>query len=297
MDILRRGRLLADGYSPAELRRGLRTGGLVLLRRGSYVERSGLPATPEERHALQVRAAWSALTTGAVASHASAAALFGLPLWGVRLDRVHVTRPRTHGGRVDPRLHVHSAGLSEHDVVVLDGIVVTSPGRTVTDLARSLPFEEAVSVLDAALHKELVTPDQLVTALERAVRRPGVAAARRARVFADGRSESPGESRSRVRMWRSGLPAPELQMPIPTRLGVCHTDFGWPQFRAVGEFDGLVKYGALLRPGQDPREVVVAEKRREDAIRDEGWRVTRWIWSELEPFDSVARRIARSFQR
>jgi hypothetical protein len=42
---------------------------------------------------------------------------------------------------------------------------------------------------------------------------------------------------------------------------------------------------------------VVAEKRREDAIRDEDWHVTRWVWSELEPFDAVARRIERSFRR
>ena len=76
-----------------------------------------------------------------------------------------------------------------------------------------------------------------------------------------------------------------------------HADFGWPQFRTVGEFDGLVKYGALLRPGQDPADAVVAEKRREDAIREEGWRVTRWIWNELEQFDEVARRIERSFRR
>ena len=35
--------------------------------------------------------------------------------------------------------------------------------------------------------------------------------------------------------------------------------------------------------GQEPRDAVVAEKRREDAIRDEDWHVTRWVWSELDP--------------
>jgi hypothetical protein len=297
MQILRRERLLADGYTPAELRRGVRAGELVVLRPGSYVDPSTLPDTPEERHALQVRAAWPTLTSDAVISHASAAALFGLPLWRVRLDRVHVTRSRTHGGRVDPRLHVHSARLVEGDVVLLDGIAVTGAGRTVTDLARRLPFEEAAAVADAALHRGLLTSAGFAAAVAQAERRPGVAAARRVAAFADGRSESPGESRSRVGMFRLGLPGPELQMPIVTRLGVCHADFGWPRFRAVGEFDGLVKYGALLRPGQDPSDAVVAEKRREDAIRDEGWRVVRWTWSELDRFEDVARRIERSFQR
>jgi hypothetical protein len=213
------------------------------------------------------------------------------------LDRVHVTRCRPHGGRIDPRLHIHSASLAEGDVVVLDGITATSVARTVADLARSLPFEEAVSVADAALHRQLLTSDELAAAVARSTRRPGVAAARRVVAFADARSESPGESRSRVRIWRLGLPPPELQMPIRTRLGIYYADFGWPQYRAVGEFDGLVKYGALRRPGQDPADAVVAEKRREDAIRDEDWRVTRWTWSELEPFAAVARRIERSFGR
>jgi hypothetical protein len=297
MDILRRGRLLADGYSPAELRRDVRTGALVALRRGVYVDPAAMLQPPEVRHALAVRAAWPALVSDAVISHASAAALFGLPLWGVPLDRVHVTRVRTHGGRVDPRLHVHSARLAADEIVVLDGIALTSPPRTVVDLARSLPFEEAVSIADAALHQRLVLPEELADALERAARRPGSAAARRVVAFADARSESPGESRSRVRMRRWGLPAPVLQMPIPTRLGISYGDFGWPQYRTVGEFDGLVKYGRGLRPGQDAGQAVFEEKRREDAIRDEDWRVTRWTWPDLEPFEGVARRIERSFRR
>ena len=89
------------------------------------------------------------------------------------------------------------------------------------------------------------------------------------------------------------------------RVELLHGDAGdaeliWlfvPQYRAVGEFDGLVKYGRLLRPGQDAGQAVFEEKRREDAIRDEDWRVTRWTWPDLEPFEGVARRIERSFRR
>ena len=73
MDILRRRRLLADGYSPAELRRDVRTGALVALRRGAYVDPATMPHPPEVRHALAVRAAWPALVSGAVIGHASAA--------------------------------------------------------------------------------------------------------------------------------------------------------------------------------------------------------------------------------
>jgi hypothetical protein len=42
---------------------------------------------------------------------------------------------------------------------------------------------------------------------------------------------------------------------------------------------------------------VFAEKRREDALRDHGLEVVRWVWDELDPFDLVAARIRRAFER
>jgi hypothetical protein len=297
MLIRRREQLLADGYSSDEVQRSVREGHLVVVRKGCYVARSTLPDTSDERYAMLVRATAPVVAADAVISHISAAALLGLPLWGVGLERVHVTRDRRYGGRINPRLHVHSAHLHAAEVAVVDGLAVTSVARTFADLARSLPFEQAVVLADAALHRGLVTREQLGAAVESGARRSGTPAARRVLAFADGLSESPGESRSRVRMRLCGVPQPQLQMPIATRLGVVRADFGWPLHRTVGEFDGLIKYGMLLRPGQNPADVVVQEKIREDAIRDEGWRVVRWIWDELAAFEGVARRIERSFRR
>ena len=60
------------------------------------------------------------------------------------------------------------------------------------------------------------------------------------------------------------------------------TDWGWPEHGLLGEFDGRVKYGRLLRPGQDAGDVVFAEKRREDLLREaSGHRMVRLIWSDL----------------
>jgi hypothetical protein len=58
-----------------------------------------------------------------------------------------------------------------------------------------------------------------------------------------------------------------------------------------------VKYGRLLRPGQDPGDVVFAEKVREDAIRADDHGMVRWIWREIAPFDEVERRIRATFAR
>ena len=59
-----------------------------------------------------------------------------------------------------------------------------------------------------------------------------------------------------------------------------------------------MKYGrALLRPDQDPGDAVFDEKVREDRLRDAGWEVARWVWSELEDFRPVADRVRRAFAR
>ena len=65
----------------------------------------------------------------------------------------------------------------------------------------------------------------------------------------------------------------------------------------MGEFDGKVKYGRGLRPGQTRGDVAWAEKRREDALRDFGLLAVRWTWDELCPFDAVAERLRRAFTR
>lgn len=134
---------------------------------------------------------------------------------------------------------------------------VTALARTVIDLARSLPFAEAVAIADAALHRHLVTREELLAALARAVRRPGTSAAARVVAFADPGGMSVGESRSRVALRDAGIPAPVLQWTVVTRggVGLGDVDFGWPQWRTVGEFDGKIKYGRLVRPGQSPGDV------------------------------------------
>jgi hypothetical protein len=117
--------------------------------------------------------------------------------------------------------------------------------------------------------------------------RVGTPAARRVVALADARSESPGESRSRFRMYLASLPDPATQWEVP---GLpFRADFAWPEHGVVGEFDGRIKYGRPLRPGQDLGEVLWEEKRREDLIRSTGLTVVRWVWSDLADGSMVAR--------
>lgn len=268
------------------------------MRRGAYLGRGDERLNvPEAHHAVLVRATLPSLAPGSVVSHVSAAVLHGLSVWAIPLDHVHITRPEPSGGRIGSVVHRHVTPLDPTEITSIDGILVTCLARTVADLARTVPFEQAVVVADSALdtHSDL-TPGALATALRRATGWPGVPAARRAIAFARRGAKSPGESRSRIAIARAGLPVPRLQFPVQLANGVAITDFGWADRRAVGEFDGEVKYGRLVPRGQAPADVVFAEKVREDAVRALEFGFTRWIWDELDDFAPVAARIARAFR-
>ena len=78
---------------------------------------------------------------------------------------------------------------------------------------------------------------------------------------------------------------------------IARTDFVWEDDGLVGEFDGRLKYGRLLRPGQKPEDAVVEEKRREDAIREAGWGIVRWMWTDLQRPGLLADRVRRARER
>ncbi|QYN32284.1 hypothetical protein K1T35_27175 [Pseudonocardia sp. DSM 110487] len=301
MELTSRAQWISAGFSDDELRALVRAGRLTPVRRGSYVQ-GGLPEDVLARHVLQIRAASNELAGDAVISHLSAAVLHGLRIWGVRLDRVHVTRRRPTGGRCGALVHVHSAGLDPAEIVLIGGLPVTSLARTVADLGRMLVFEKAVVCCDSAMFHE--RPDRVEVAdvldvLDHEPRRPGSRAARRMLEFSTALSESVGESRSRVAIAAAGLPPPVLQWEVhaaATGAFIGRVDMGWPKQRTIGEFDGLVKYGRTLRPGQDIAEVLVAEKIREDVLRDEDLGVVRWIWEDLTDFAPTARRIRARFR-
>ena len=113
-------------------------------------------------------------------------------------------------------------------------------------------------------------------------------------------SESIGESRGYWLCRVFHLPAPKPQFKVVRRRGVLKgtCDWGWPEHGLLGEFDGRIKYGRLLKPGQEPGEVVFAEKRREDLLRElTGYGMVRLIWSDYERPRATAARIERQLRR
>ncbi len=287
--------LLREGYESSAIAGRVRRGELFRLRRGAY-------ATDEvagrESDLRLIEATISQADTDVVISHLSAAAVHGLPYYRVRPHRVHLTRPGgTSGGNIRGPVHVHVAPLSAADRTMIDGLPVTSLARTTVDVARTLGFRRGVAVADAALAAGM-SPDLLLQTVDTLAGFRGIAMARRVAWFADGRSESAGESESRAVLADAGVPEPDLQYEVfDAGELVARCDYVWREHRTLGEFDGLVKYGRLLKPGQTAADVVVAEKLREDRLRDLGWQVVRWIYADLAQPQPLSTRIRRAFRR
>jgi hypothetical protein len=290
--------LAAQGLNADDRARLSRIGELTRVRRGAYAYAPGDDLAAAQRHRRLVLATAPQLLDGSVVSHGSAAVLHGLPVWSTAIEKVHVTCDRSGHGKRRSVVHVHGAPLPAADLTVLDGIVVTSLARTVLDLGRTRPMAEAVAAGDVALRLGLA-PTALDLGLQTMERWPGVRASRRAVAFLDARSESVGESVSRVRLHRDGVPAPDLQHEIlgPRGEVIARVDFYWHEQRLAGEFDGKVKYGRLLKPGQSIEEVVFAEKVREDRIRDEDHGVVRWVWADLYQRGELRDRVLRALDR
>jgi len=218
-----------------------------------------------------------------VVSHRSAVVLHGLPVLRAADPVVHLTRAARSGGTVKGIRRVHARPRPSDDVVELDGIRVTAVDRSLVDHACSTTLRQAVIALDGGLQDRLVHPADLSERVAGLSGRSGAGIARLAFAFADGRSESAGESLLRVVLHELGLPQPELQLVVRDRRGsrLGRVDLGYPDCAVVIEFDGKTKYLKYLVPGQTTADAVIAEKARENRIAECGYVVLRVIWAEL----------------
>ena len=203
--VFSRSQALASGCTPDEIVRLLGDGRWQRIRRGQYaekVDRTALPSGEQTRwdHRQKVHAAMNSLRSGSVAvSHQSALVFHGLPLWGLDLSRVHVSRLDEQSGGVVAGVQHHLGKLTNADLAVVEGRFVTSVTCAVGESACTASFEVAVVSIDAALRDHDVSEEDRQSLLERSEFWPGSTTARAALRFGNRLSESVGESRLRVR--------------------------------------------------------------------------------------------------
>ena len=181
---------------------------------------------------------------GAALSHGSAAALWGISARsaGIEVSVLPSNRARPCG------IVVHRRRRLARDVTRREGIPVTTPVRTLLDVAVRLDRGELEAAVNQADKLDLIDPEELRSALDGFGRQPGVAPLRETldrRTFT--LTDSELERRFLAVARRAGLPRPATQQWV----NGFRVDFHWPELGLVVETDGL-RYHRT--PGQQARD-------------------------------------------
>lgn len=218
-----RRQLLALGLSAQAIKYRIKTGRLIPVYAGVYAV-GHVPTLPQDR----AYGALLACGPGAVLSHGSAASVWGVfRRWDMPFE---VTAPSP---RSRPGIRTHRAKLTRADIRIQAGLRVTSPARTLLDIApriREKTLTRAVNDLRRQRHLRL---DDLAELLGRCPRHPG---AGRLRPFVEeggGWTRSDLEDRFKAFCRRFGLPQPEINVKVAGK----EVDAYFPDERLIVELD------------------------------------------------------------
>ena len=273
------------GYHRQSLSQLVRTGRAKRVGPSAYVDRDRYEAaSPERRHEMATRAVVRTFEGRVYASHHSALTLMSLPVFGAPLDQIHVARAVDSLSRRRPGLSIHTAyGPGAGRLIGRTPSV--SPALAVIGAAMACGIETGVVAADAALAAGKTTADDLETWLGRLSRHRDVTKARQAVRLADARSESVGESRTRLLLNAIGFrPTPQVELLDQFGRLLGRVDFLLERERIIVEFDGLMKYADA-----NGREALAAEKSREDRLRALGYEFVRLTWADLSRPATVER--------
>lgn len=264
----------AAGLSVHEVQRLCRAGRWRSIARGGYlVDADGYDGIPRR---ARIRAAVASFGPGAAAVLGTAAELHGIQ--GLRRsDAIHlsVPGPAARPARAaHPEVVVHQMVIAPVQFERIGGIMATTPLRTVSDLVIREERYTAVSLLDSALNRGLVSAQdlQVVPSLLRG--RRGAIAARGYLAEANGLAQSPLETRTRLRCVDGKVPPDVLQLEVRDQDGylIGVGDMGWRAPRVIAEADGRV-------PDAHP-DALFADRHRQNRLLNAGWTVLRFTWAD-----------------
>jgi very-short-patch-repair endonuclease len=286
------------GITTAMIRWAVASGAITRITHGVYIAADSVPTDDSARH-LQLALALQLRNPRAIASHHTAALA-----WGLDLDDATVAAASAPAFIMPGGARLRSKARQELTIAVRDlpvhhrvshpsGLLVTTPARTAVDIASTSTLPEALITLDCAARLVLRTQvgdrrlrdaytNDKVLAASRAPLLEASAHAATLRTgrhlaeivpLADPRRESANEALSFGHILLAGLPLPALQVRIRTPEGDAFPDFLWAEAMVIGEADGAVKYTS--------REDLVREKRRQEVLEQMGFRIVRWMYSDL----------------
>jgi hypothetical protein len=220
--------------------------------------------------------------SGAVLSHRSATALWGI--WGSGTGEAHVTVPRKTRSQRPIRRHFGVLPLDE--VTIQDGIPVTSAARAVLDLAADKGEAAAESALREMEYLGIYGPLSIPALLDRYPRHRGAAIVARCleRLQDDpgGRVRSPLEELFLPFLDAHHVPRPRLNAWLSVGEERFQVDCFWPGAWLVVELDGFKAHGT--------KRAFRKDRRRSRRLEAHGFTVIRITEDQLldEPADVVA---------
>jgi very-short-patch-repair endonuclease/predicted transcriptional regulator of viral defense system len=275
--VVTRAQLLRAGISQQIVKRRLKSNFLRPMHRGVYIV--GQRSTPQAR----ALAATYACGDSAAVSHEIAAHVHGLIPAGEEAERVHVSLAR--GDRRRPGVRTHRVGsLPADEITTVDGIPVTTPARTLLDIASVVSPRRLEKALIEALARGLTSLKEVDSILQRHPRHPGAALLRAALGSGSpARARSVAERRFVALLRKARLPTPEINVTVEG----CEVDFLWRSQRLIVEVDGRAYHSTNDRFEND--------RRRDRILVAAGYRVMRITWRQLvdEPM-AVAVQVAQA---
>jgi Protein of unknown function (DUF559) len=218
----------------------------------------------------------------AVLSHRSAAAL-----WGIRdaeRRKVEVSAPRKL--RHSPSLEPHRVLLPPDEITTERGIPVTTPARTLFDLAAVLTPQQLARAVDEAEIRRLTSPTSLAALVARHPGRRGTEALKsiveKQHLIGKTITKSDLELDFLAFLDAHGLPRPSTNRIVDLRNGRTHdADCLFAEHRLVVELDGFDTHGT--------RQAFERDRERDRRLQVAGYRVVRITWRQLtdEP-DTIA---------
>lgn len=172
----------------------------------------------------------------------------------------------TRVGQVGARCR--QAILPTDDVMEIDGVLVTTPVRTASDLLRRLRAPYALGAADGLAHEGLVDPNDLWEYVARLKGYRGIVQARRLADLVEPDTESRGESWTRLRLVDADFPRPTAQFVVADRRGreVYRLDLAYVEQMVGIEYDGIEFH-------TDDVDVEHDEQRRLELRERWGWRI------------------------
>ncbi len=299
--LLLRRTALALGFDDNWLHRMTRSGVLVRIRHGAYADAQVWRQLDRVgRHLLLCRSVMRQYDDRVALSHASAHLLRGGPDWGLAFDTVNITNLFGRGDRQQSGITHHRGTTGVLDVSRINGHWLTSPPRTAVETAAAAALVPAVSVLDWSLHHRHATREELEAYAHVHMREwPDTVTLPTAVALSDGRSESVGETRTRIALVNQGFdPEPQWEVFHPSGRLAGRVDMRLRKEGVMVEFDGRIKYGRLLKSGQTVADVIKKERAREVLLEElTGLRMLRVIWSDLNDERALAERVHRIWAR